>query len=467
MPSSESLPGGAHSEQGGPKRRIVLVNPPSPPALTANREGAGGLGAWSAGGSGFLYPPHTLATTAAALREHHWDVSIIDAAGERLEPEETVPRLRQPAAIIAVQVAHISLDSDIRFLNTLRPLIGAARLLAIGTSAALAELHLRERTDADHIVCGEPEAMLLPVAEALTSDTASHPLRRTVTAKDVAAPGIDADGRVLDLDSLPHPAWDLLPLSRYGFVTVFASRGCDDTCAFCPYVVGQGHQFRSRNPERVVDEMAWLAGTIAPKRVIMRDPVFAHDRGRVQSICYGLIARRVKLAWECESRPEHFNSDLLALMQRVGCTTIKLGFETVSEPVLRQLRRIPPDGEASEYLRQTASVVQACRSLGLACRLFVMTGLPGQSDEDVTATMQFLHAVRPTAAHVKAFHRYPGLVMPGPIPADERKRGEAQARYMEAAIAEMQPRRLPTAWRSARRWLARHVAWRPSTRRRA
>ena len=464
MASTEPHPGGAVSKQGEPERRIILLNPPSPPGLTANREGAGGLGAWSAGDQGFIYPPHTLAATAALLRAHDWDVQIVDAAGERLTPEQTMRRLDQPSAIIAVQVAHISLDSDIRFLNALRPAIGAARLLAIGASAAFVEPHLRERTDVDHIVLGEPEAMLLPVAEALTAAGSAGRLRRTVTANDVASPGVDPDGRLLDLDGLPHPAWDLLPLSRYGFVTIFASRGCDDTCTFCPYAVGQGRRFRPRAAQSVVDEMAWLDSAFAPKRVIVRDPVFAHDRGRVESICNGLLARGVRLAWECESRPEHFDADLLRLMQRAGCTTIKLGFETVSEPVLRELRRIPADGLATDYLRQTSSIARLCQSLGLACRLFVMTGLPGQSDQDVIDTMQFLRAVRPAAVHVKPFHRYPGLAMLGIVPTDERQRGEAQAAYMEATIAEMQPRPLPAPLQSARRWLAQHIAWRPSGR---
>ncbi len=467
MASTEPIQRDGAIDQGKAQHRIILLNPPSPPGLTANREGAGGLGALSAGDEGFIYPPHTLAVTAAVLRDHGWDVQIIDAAGERLTPEQTLRRLQEPSAIVAVQVAHISLESDIRFLNALRPVIRSAQLLAIGASAAFVELLLRERTDVDHIVLGEPEAMLLPVAQVLSSNGSGSPLRRSVSAKDVTASGVDQDGRLLDLDALPRPAWDLLPLSRYGFVTIFASRGCDDTCAFCPYVVGQGKRFRPRDPQQVVDEMAWLAGALAPKRVIMRDPVFAHDRGRVVSICNGLIARGVRLAWECESRPEHFDAELLRLMQRAGCTTIKLGLETVSAPVLHQLQRIQDERQTTEYLSQTSSVARTCRSLGLACRIFVMTGLPGQSDQDVMDTVQFLRAVRPAAAHVKPFHRYPGLRMPAPVPADERMRGEAQASFMEAAIADMLPRPMPAPLRSARRWLAQHIAWRPSGRRRA
>jgi radical SAM superfamily enzyme YgiQ (UPF0313 family) len=278
-----------------------------------------------------------------------------------------------------------------------------------------------------------------------------------VTAAELAAPGIDREGRAADLDSLPFPAWDLLPLDRSRFMTIFTSRGCNDTCTFCPYIVGQGRRFRPRAPERVVDEMAWLAEAFRPSRLIVRDPVFALERSRVEQICQGLIAGKLALSWECESRPEHFDASLLRLMKRAGCTTIKLGLETTSESVLRDLKRIPPTGSAQTYLEQTTALVAACRAVGLACRLFVMTGLPGQSEEDIVSTIAFVRRLRPTATHVKPFHRYPGLLMPGVQTATERERGEMQATMVRQALTTMQPRRVPKLVQTARRWLARRI----------
>ena len=438
-------------------RSILLINPPSPPGLAANREGAGGLGAWGSGEAGFIYPPQALAYAAAVLRSAGWTVRLLDAAGERLGSDAAMRRIReQPLErIIAVQVASISLDNDIGFLERLRAVAPRSRLLAIGVATAFVAPQLLERTDVDHVVVGEPEAMLLPTCQVLAGESEVRRLHRRVTPADLSVAGVDGEGRLLDLDTLPFPAWDLVPLERYGFVTMLVSRGCDDTCAFCPYVVGQGRHLRSRQPEHVVDEMAWLAATVRLPRLILRDPVFAYERARVERICQGVIERKVRLAWECESRPEHFDASLLRLMRRAGCVAVKLGLETTSEHVLRSLRRIAPTDTAGAYLQQTATVVAACRMLGIACRLFVMTGLPGQTDEDIVETIDFLRQVRPTSIHVKPFYRYPGLPMPGAATADDRQRGERQAALMSAAVAPTLAR--PSFVGKARRWLARRL----------
>ena len=328
-------------------------------------------------------------------------------------------------------------------------------LVAVGASLTFAGPQLLERTDVDHVLAGEPEAMLPAACRVLAGDSSVRRLRRMVSAGDLGRPGMDAGGRIEDLDSLPFPAWDLVPLPRYGFVTLLSSRGCDDTCAFCPYAVGMGRHLRRRAPRLVLDEMAWLAATVRPKRLIVRDPVFARERSRVEEICRGMIERKLALAWECESRPEHFDRDLLRLMQRAGCTTIKLGLESTSAAVLHGVHRLPDDAEA--YLQQTAHLVEVCRELDMGCRLFTMTGLPGQTDEDVAAAVAFLRRVRPTGISVKPFHRYPGLPLPPADATEERERGIRQARLMESELAGMRPAAAPGLLHRTRRWLERRM----------
>ncbi len=437
---------------------VLLINPPSPPGQAANREGAGGFGAWSAGEDGFIYPPQTLAYTAAVLRSRGWTVRVIDATGERLDAGATMQRAGlRSHEIIAVLAAHISLDNDIAFINQLHAALPQAHLLAIGSSMPFTGPILLERTDVEHVIVGEPEAMLLPVCQTLKGESSIRRLRRAVTATDVATPGIDRDGRLIVLDSLPFPAWDILPVDRYPFLTISTSRGCTDTCLFCPYVIGQGRYSRARAAERIVDEMQWLASTFHPKRVIVRDPVFALDRQRAAQICQGMIDGKIRLAWECESRPEHFDAGLLHLMHRAGCTTIKLGVETVDQAVLHAVRRIAPDGKADDYIKQTATVAGVCRSLDMACRVFVMTGLPGQDDSAIDSTLTALQSIQPTAVHVKPFHRYPGLPMPAANLDEERRRGVAQAALMQDTLAHM-PRPSPlTPYQRLRGWLRRRI----------
>jgi anaerobic magnesium-protoporphyrin IX monomethyl ester cyclase len=254
-----------------------------------------------------------------------------------------------------------------------------------------------------------------------------------------------------DLDRLPRPAWDLLPHERYPFFTLYASRGCYHACSYCPYIAAQG-AFRPRSPQLVSDEARWLDRAFHPARLVFRDPAFAADRQHTIDVCQALRKARVRVGWECESRPEHFDVDLLYRMRRAGCQTVKLGLETVDDDLLWSLNRLLPGWTASRYRAHVAELVASCRHLGMNCRVFVMTGLPGESREGLEATLAFLQAVQPSAVSVKRYRPYPGtglgpeasaVVGYPPLPERELLGLEHEMR----ATAEPLPLRRRALWR--------------------
>jgi radical SAM superfamily enzyme YgiQ (UPF0313 family) len=86
--------------------------------------------------------------------------------------------------------------------------------------------------------------------------------------------------------------------------------------------------------------------------------------------------------------------------------------------------------------------------------MFVMTGLPGQNDEDVRQTLAFLRTAGPAAVTVKPFHRYPGLDMAPADANEERERGERQATLAEHEL-NLPPGQRGGLVARARRWAAR------------
>jgi radical SAM superfamily enzyme YgiQ (UPF0313 family) len=129
----------------------------------------------------------------------------------------------------------------------------------------------------------------------------------------------------------------------------------------------------------------------------------------VVDICRGLLDQHISLEWECESRPDHLTDHLLRLMRRAGCTSVKLGLETADEGLLVRLRRVPSLEAGRAYLRHTDRVVQVGKRLGLRMRLFVMTGLPGQTEASIEQTATYLNRVQAHDVHIKPFVAYPGI----------------------------------------------------------
>jgi radical SAM superfamily enzyme YgiQ (UPF0313 family) len=326
-----------------------------------------------------------------------------------LSPSPRLPVSPSPLAI-GVLVSVATLEADLDFVNALAqaqpdvPIFvfgngvryvwrqvlenSAARLAVLGE----AEFHAPAAVEA--LLAGDPQALAeLPGVACLRS---GEPVHRPVAPQPAEL-----------LDALPYPAWDLLPHDRYPFLTLAASRGCDDGCAYCPYVAAQG-PFRPRSPKAVAEEARWLERTFRPPRLIFRDPAFAADRERAVELCEALRRARVRTPWACESRPEHFDADLLYRLRRAGCQTVKLGLETVDEALLWGVNRLLPGWTATRYRAHVAELVATCRRLGLNCRLFVMTGLPGETRQALEATLAFLQAVRPPAVNVTRYRPYPG-----------------------------------------------------------
>jgi len=389
---------------GTTPHRVHLVNPPSAPGTTANREGAAGLGVVYPTPEAFLYPPHTLAVAAASLRDAGFQVRAFDGVVSALPPDLGL------ADAIAVFVSWASLGTDVAFIAELRAQT-SARLLAFGPAMRSVGQDVLDRSAVDAVLVGEAEGFMHTAIQALLDGSAANS-PQLVSPQAVQAHGYDGQGLIEDLDRLFFPAWELLPHTRYPLLTVLSSRGCPDLCTYCPYAAAQGRHFRTRSVPNILAELTLLQQRFQPARLVFRDPVFAHQRERVVELCTAVLDARLSLNWECESRPEHFDRELLTLMQRAGCRWVKVGLETTDATLLQRLKRVTSAEQAEQYLQHTAAVVSTCREIGLRCRLFVMAGLPGQDASMAAHTAALVKRMQPDALNVKLCEPYPGTGLP-------------------------------------------------------
>lgn len=380
---------------------VILINPPSPPDQAANREGTAGMGVVGARSNDFVYPPQTIATVAAVLRANNYAVTCIDAVAEKLDTTATIERI--PATgepvDIGVLVSQATRRIDIAFIDAVAAARPGGEIIAFGPAMRFIGPDVMEQSNVTAVAMGEAETAVLSTLQmaAIEAEAAGDDW--------IAGPAaVDADP-----NTLPRPAWDLLPHELYPFLTLRAGRGCDDNCAYCPYVASEGHGRTVRPPDAVADELAWLSQTYPKPRYLFRDIVFAADRDWVEAFCHDVSERRLEVSWECESRPEHFDLGLLRSMARAGCTTIKIGVETLDDDLLASMGRLRPGESADDYRRRVQEVLHACAQVGIGCRVFVMMGLPGETDSARTRTREFLAQVRPPYLSVKIYRPYSGI----------------------------------------------------------
>ncbi len=435
---------------------LLFVIPPGLDEMAAHHEATSGMGALTPGARPFLYPPHTVATCAAVARAAGLDVAVLDGAVTRKQGDEETRRQggqggggvwaafgETRADVLAVLVSHGTAHADENFLRMLRQrgrqsaMPGTAGhavcnlqsaippVLLFGPSAHFVVGPWLAEGLADAALTGEPEGAIADAVERLAAGALSGLVSAATLRPDrylssplLAGEGPGVRSLLADLDALPFPAWDLAPWQPYGAASLLSSRGCGAGCTYCAYTVTQGRRFRAQSPERTVAELAWLAETGQPPKIQVRDPIFAHDRGRVVAICEGILARGLKVSFACESRPEHFDDELLALLARAGCATVKIGLESAAPALLVRLGRVAEPAAVEAYIAAAGRVARTCRRLGITCQLFVMAGLPGQDAAALARTEAFLRRLpAETQVRAKPYQAHPGTPLPEPSAA--------------------------------------------------
>jgi len=267
-----------------------------------------------------------------------------------------------------------------------------ARVGALGLAASkLPELF---EASMDFVVSGEPEhaVMRLAAGERLTGRVESPPIQ--------------------DLDELPFPRWDLVGgrrgwhLERFidrpvgGGFPLVASRGCPEFCTYCPHRILAG--YRARSVGNVADELAELCERHVRPFVVFRDPLFTLDRDRMLALVDEIARRRLRFRFECETRLDRLDPELLDRLHEAGLRAITFGVESVSMDTLRRVGRrpTPPDHQRL--------VIDHCRRLGIATGGFYVLGFLQDNWESIAATIQFSVDLTSTFAQFKLLTPYPG-----------------------------------------------------------
>ncbi|MGH7896733.1 MAG: B12-binding domain-containing radical SAM protein, partial [Candidatus Binatia bacterium] len=259
----------------------------------------------------------------------------------------------------------------------------------------------------DVVVQGEADETIVGLVEALPDRTRWH---------DVAGIGFWENQRKVftrpaplptALDSIPFPAWHLLPVERYWAhqprgrtVQLFSSRGCPWACTYCNKLQST-RKYRARSPKNTVDEIEYLVGGFGVDGIYFPDDLFTLYRDRVLGICDEILERGVAVYWTCVTRVDCVDPELLRRMRRAGCVKINYGVESGSPRILEAMKK-------KFTLEQILAAARMTREAGIRSTFFIIVGFPGETWEDIALTRKMLREARPDNAGVNIFNLLPG-----------------------------------------------------------
>jgi len=212
---------------------------------------------------------------------------------------------------------------------------------------------------------------------------------------------------IRNLDDLPLPRHDLLPLDRYRaplvrgpYAFVVTSRGCPAGCRFCIKHVTYGNTVRVRSPENILEELQ-LLGRLGVHDVNMYADLFTVSREQVIGLCLLILQEELRVRWTCNSRVDFVDEEMLRLMGLAGCWMIAWGIESANEGILRQVRK----GYRPERAGQALGWARAA---GIKNWGYFIIGLPGETDETVRQTIELAKKLPLDLALFHIAAPYPG-----------------------------------------------------------
>ncbi|MGJ3261283.1 MAG: B12-binding domain-containing radical SAM protein [Rhodospirillales bacterium] len=381
-------------------------------------------------------PPLGLAYIAGTLRDGGFEVQVIDSVGEKLDtrhpvdndcymygltPEETVARIDDDAEIIGVAFGFSFEWPACRDLTKLiRARFPDALLIGGGEHVtAVPEQSLTESA-LDIGILGEGEETALEICKAFEAGNLDYSeiLGAAYIGKDGNAVINARRPRKRELDEIPLPAWDLMPITNYmdrgyGFginrgrsMPVLASRGCPYQCTFCSNPAMWTTRWVARDPDLLLDEMAMYQEKYGAQNFDFYDLTAIVKKSWIVDFCRKIEERGMKFTWQLPSgtRSEAIDDEVAAWLYKSGCRNLSYSPESGSPTVLDRIKK----------KIKTESVLESISSSyrrGMSLKTNIMLGFPGETMKEVRETYAFIAKMAIAGADdvaVWAFSPYPG-----------------------------------------------------------
>jgi radical SAM superfamily enzyme YgiQ (UPF0313 family) len=235
----------------------------------------------------------------------------------------------------------------------------------------------------DLVVRGEAEQTLPDVVDALASHTSPKAIPGTTFRQHGELVRNADPPLILDLDSLPFPAFHLFPDVRYcSHFPLELGRGCPFACTFCSTNDFFRRRFRLKTPARMIAEMRRVKESYGINSFELVHDMFTVDRKRVIAFCEALLVNNEDFYWGCSARTDCVDEELIALMAKAGCRGIFFGIESGSA----RMQKIIDKGLE---LNDSAARVNSCDKFKIKTAVSLIAGFPDETMEDLSATAAF------------------------------------------------------------------------------
>lgn len=346
------------------------------------------------------YPPLGILYISAYLNEHGIENKIFDTTFSS-KPELKKFLVNEKPDIIAFYVnlmTKLNVLEIIRFIKSTHSLESSQVILG-GPEVRYNASDLLKH-GADFVVIGEGEETLLELIQKIIQTSNKD-------FKEIDGIGFkDNAGRIIfnaernlisDINTLPYPNRNGIDLSKYqdawkkrhgqNAISVSTMRGCPYTCKWCSRAV-YGLTYRRRSPDKVVEEVQKIKEDYNPDTIWFVDDVFTISHNWLSGFNEELKKNNFKIKYECITRADRMNEDVIKTLKESGCFRVWIGAESGSQRIIDAMdRRVK--------VEQVREMINLSRKYGIEAGTFIMLGYPGETEKDIEETINHLKKSNP------------------------------------------------------------------------
>ena len=238
----------------------------------------------------------------------------------------------------------------------------------------------------------------------------------------------DADRQVIELwDKADRIVEDLPSIRKHTFkASVNIMFGCDNFCTYCivPYVRGRE---RSRKPEDILREIRTLADEGVREIELLGQNVNSYGKNLEEPVSFAKLLYEVSKIEGIDrirfmtSHPKDLSDELIAAMRDCPkvCPHFHLPLQSGSDRILARMNRHYTKAQYLEIVRRLREAVPE-----IAVTTDIMTGFPGETEEDVEDTLSVIREARFDNAFTFIYSRRvgtPAASYPDQIPEETAK----------------------------------------------
>jgi anaerobic magnesium-protoporphyrin IX monomethyl ester cyclase len=342
------------------------------------------------------YPPLGVLYISSYLKSKGFDVHVFDSTFSSMEKFKALIT-RERHGIVGIYTNMMTKRNVLEMTRWCKQ-HGAIVILGGPEPPYYAKEYLE--SGADIIVKGEGELTLEELIPHLTKQGAENlDFINGIVFKNGDGKIIETMPRafIQDLSANPWPDREAIDIPEYmriwkdnhgqSSVSVIQARGCPYTCKWCSHSV-YGNTHRRRTPEDAADEVLWIKERYNPDLIWYADDVFTINFRWFFRYAEALKERAVRIPFECISRADRLNEEVVKTLAEMGCYRLWNGSESGSQNVLDSMDR-------KVEVKDVQEKTHLLQKYGIETGMFIMLGYEGETIKDLEETVEHLKISNP------------------------------------------------------------------------